>query len=166
MTGVLIAIACLVLTTGLASAKGGEELTVIPTSLYQEALRWQVMAPGIEVPQVELLLLWSRALTDEDVERLKEAGYGVQAVTSAFVRVSAPITLYIDSDKGLDALGSVRMALPDVGQGVNPVAGMGQIANLENLGTQPQSTSFHPEALNAFRAVQEWLMQQGLPVPE
>jgi hypothetical protein len=92
-------------TSGKAAGK-------LPWGLYQEALRWQTLfVPFAPAPEQELLLLTSKGRTEEELTQLVEAGYVLKAVVGTMVLVSAPITLYIDQEKGLLQFDFVTMAL-------------------------------------------------------
>lgn len=159
--GVVLLTACLLATTGVAFAKGDGKFSVVPWDVYQEALRWQVMAPGVEMPEVELLLFCSRQLTEEDRERVAKAGYTITGSGGKLLHVSAPIALYIDEEKGLDALGFVTLALPDLPPGTNPLEGDGLGFSGDNLGDPVQRIQADPLA-----ELIPWLLEQGLPIPQ
>ncbi len=92
-----------------------EDASILPWSLVQEALRWQVMGPGVDVPCEALLFILEEPAEDYHIEFLIGAGYAVGGVSGAYVTVLAPITLYIDQERGADALGFVRTTLPHLG---------------------------------------------------
>ncbi len=115
----LIALICiLTLLAGLA-APGKEGDTLIPWSLYQRALRFQVMAPGVEVPREELILFCTTAPTRQQLEQMISAGYTLEAVVGRTILVSAPITLYIDQEQGLDAWEFVSLASMEIENSLN-----------------------------------------------
>jgi len=92
-------------------APPSENDSILPWSLQQEALRWEVMGPGAEVP-CEALVFTLDGPAEARVQALIAAGYAVRAVSGSQVSVLAPITLYIDEENGPDALGFVRSTLP------------------------------------------------------
>jgi len=92
-------------------APPSENDSILPWSLQQEALRWEVMGPGAEVP-CEALVFTLDGPAEARVQTLIAAGYAVSAVSGNHVSVLAPITLYIDEEHGPDALGFVRSTLP------------------------------------------------------
>lgn len=83
----------------------------IPWDVYQEALRWQTLCvPFAPAPEQDLLLSTSKELSQEELVQLVEAGYTLKAVVGTTVLVSAPITLYIDEEKGLQQFDFVTMS--------------------------------------------------------
>lgn len=111
VVSVVVTLAVLAGSCAPGAPKG---FSVVPWDLYQEALRWQVMAPGVTPPERSYLLWCGADLTEEQLLRLTEAGYTIKAVLGSIVVVSAPITRYIDPQAGVDSLGFVAMMLPDV----------------------------------------------------
>lgn len=111
VVSVVVTLAVLAGSCALGAPKG---LSIVPWDLYQEALRWQVMAPGVTPPERSYLLWCGTDLSDEQLLRLAAAGYTIKAVLGSIVVVSAPITRYIDPEFGVDSLGFVSMMLPDV----------------------------------------------------
>jgi len=53
---ILVSLVSLSLLVPVSAAPGEDASTVVPQSLYQRALRFQVMAPGVEVPREKLML--------------------------------------------------------------------------------------------------------------
>lgn len=88
----------------------------VPWDVHQEALHWQGPAtPSVLTPMQDLLLTTSEELPQEEViRRLVEAGYTPRAIVGTTVLVSAPITLYIDPENGLEQLDFVTMSLHPV----------------------------------------------------
>ena len=98
---------------GLSWAAPTQE-SVVPGWLRQKALTWQVLAPTGQVP-VETVILWyTESPTPEQLAQLEAEGYTVLGVVGRMVTVAAPITLYIDAEKGLDSLGFSGFVLPDL----------------------------------------------------
>lgn len=110
---VVVFVSLSTLVTGLA-APGKEGFTVLPWSLYQRALHWQVMAPGGDVPEEELMIFCTADPTRQQLEQMVTAGYTLEAVVGRTILVSAPITLYIDQEQGLDALGFVSFVSMEI----------------------------------------------------
>ena len=113
--GVLLVVMVSVLVGSTASSAPSEDSSILPWSLVQEALRWQIMGPGADVPCEALLFILEEPAEDHHIESLIEAGYAVSGVSGAYVTVLAPITLYVDEERGADALGFVRNTLPYLG---------------------------------------------------
>ena len=115
LVGIMLLMGISLLTVGMNIWEGqqGERISgKIPWSLYQEALRWQALfVPMSSIPEVELLLFTTQRLTEEELTELSQAGYALEAVVGTFVKVSAPITLYIDAKKGLHQFDYVAMAI-------------------------------------------------------
>lgn len=89
--------------------------SVVPDWLRQQALAWQVLAPTTHVP-VETVVLWytMEEPSPEHLAQLAAMGYTVVGVIGRMVTVAAPVTLYIDAEKGLDSLGFLGVVLPNV----------------------------------------------------
>jgi len=102
------------LAAGLCNGAPGNP-SVLPWNLVQEALRWQAMGPGVEVPCEALLVVLDEPVQEPHIAALIAAGYAVSGVAGTYVTVLAPITLYIDPERGLDALGFVLSTLTYIG---------------------------------------------------
>lgn len=111
---IVSAVVTLAVLAGSCAPGATKGTSIVPWDLYQEALRWQVMAPGVTPPERSYLLWCGGALTEGQLLQLTEAGYTVKAVLGHIVVVSAPITRYIDPEAGVDSLGFVALMLPDV----------------------------------------------------
>jgi len=112
--GALLAVIGIVLVGSIGGDASSEGSSILPWSLYQEALRWQVMEPEAGVPCEALLFILVEPAEDYHIERLIEAGYAIGGVYGRFVSVLAPITLYIDEVSGADALDFVQSTLPEL----------------------------------------------------
>jgi hypothetical protein len=121
----LAALVSLSLLVPVSAAPGKTGSTVVPWNLYQRALRWQVMAPGSDVPEEKLLIFCTVTPTRQQLEQMISAGYTLEAVVGRTILVSAPITLYIDQEQGLDALGFVSLASMQIENSTNPQQAMG-----------------------------------------
>ena len=122
---VLVSLLSLSLLVPVSAAPGKDASTVVPQSLYQRALRFQVMAPGVEVPREKLMLFCAADPTRQQLEQMISAGYTLEAVVGHTILVSAPITLYIDQEQGLDALGFVSLASMQIENSLNSQQVMG-----------------------------------------
>lgn len=115
LVGIMLLMSMSLLTVGMNiwEEQQGERISgKLPWGLYQEALRWQALfVPMSSIPEVELLLFTSKRPTEEELIRLSQAGYTLEAAVGTFVKVSAPITLYIDAEKGLYQFDFVTMAI-------------------------------------------------------
>lgn len=97
---------------GLLGVGAPAQKSIVPDWLAQKARAWQVLAPTGQVP-VETVILWCvQTPTSEQLEQLKAAGYTVVGVSGNMVTVSAPVTLYLDEQKGLDSMGFFGFVLP------------------------------------------------------
>jgi len=115
----LVALVSLSLLVPTSAAPGKDASTVVPQSLYQRALHFQVMAPGVEVPREKLILFCTAEPTRQQLEQMISAGYILEAVVGRTILVTAPITLYIDQKQGLDALGFVSFASMQIENSLN-----------------------------------------------
>jgi len=115
----LVALLNLSLLVAASAAPGKTGSTVVPWNLYQRALRFQVMAPGVEVPREKVMLFCIADPTRQQLEQMISAGYTLEAVVGRTMLVSAPITLYIDQGQGLDALGFVSLASMQIENSTN-----------------------------------------------
>jgi len=87
--------------------------SVVPGWLKEEALYWQVLSPTSQVP-VETVVLWyTEDPTSEHLAQLEDGGYTILGVVGRMVTVAAPVTLFIDPEKGLDSLGFSGLVLPN-----------------------------------------------------
>ena len=120
VVAILAALLSLSLLVPVSAAPGKAGSTVVPWNLYQRALRWQVMAPGGDVPEENLLIFCTVVPTRQQLEQMISAGYTLEAVVGRTILVSAPITLYIDQEQGLDALGFVSLASMQIENSTNP----------------------------------------------
>lgn len=102
-----------------ANGAPSEGFAVLPQSLVQEALHWQVMGAGEGIPRETLLIVLAQPADERCVDRLSGSGYFIEGLGGQFVAVSAPITLFIDEEHGLDALGFVASSLPELGNWTN-----------------------------------------------
>ncbi|MCS7240634.1 MAG: hypothetical protein NZ651_05260 [Candidatus Bipolaricaulota bacterium] len=89
--------------------------SVVPDWLRQQAMTWQVLAPTGQVP-IETVILWYvvEEPTPEQLAQLATLGYTILGVAGRMVTVAAPVTLYIDAEKGLDSIGFFGFVLPNV----------------------------------------------------
>jgi len=124
VAAILVALVSLLLLVPVSAAPGKAGATVVPWSLYQRALRWQVMAPRGDVPEEKLLIFCTVAPPRQQLEQMISAGYTLEAVAGRTILVSAPITLYIDQEQGLDALGFVSLASMQIENSTNPQQAM------------------------------------------
>ena len=100
----LTLVATLVALLGIAgfAAPGGGRL---PWSDYQKILRYQVMAPGVQVPEQEYMFRTTTPLTDKQLQELKKLGITLVAAVGDTVLVRGPITSF-------NGLGPKGTALP------------------------------------------------------
>jgi len=75
---------------GLAAPGAGR----LPWSDYQKLLRFQVMAPGVEVPKQEYMLRTTGPLTKEQQQELEKLGITLVAAVGDTVVVRGPITSF------------------------------------------------------------------------
>ena len=115
LCGVLLVVMASILVGSIGSGAPSEEPSILPWGVVQEALRWQVLGPGADVPCEALLFILAEPVEDHHIERLINAGYAVSGVSGKFVTVLAPITLYIDQERGADTLDFVHSTLPELG---------------------------------------------------
>ena len=87
--------------TGFAAPGGGR----LPWSDYQKILRYQVMAPGVQVPEQEYMFRTTTPLTDKQLQELKKLGITLVAAVGNTVLVRGPITSF-------NGLGPKGTALP------------------------------------------------------
>ena len=95
-----------------ASAAPIDLFPILPTDVVREALRWQTLGAVEQVPTATLLVVLAEPIGTGWIERMTEAGYVIEGRFDPFLVVSAPITLFIDSERGLDALALAASALP------------------------------------------------------
>jgi len=75
---------------GLAAPEAGR----LPWSDYQKLLRFQVMAPGVEVPKQEYMFHTTGPLTKEQQQELEKLGITLVAAVGDTVVVRGPITSF------------------------------------------------------------------------
>ncbi len=102
-----------------AIAIGAPESGRLPWGDYQELLRWQVMAPGIEVPEREYMVLTTRPVGDDEVDELAELGVTVVAAAGRTAVVRGPITAFSGLGPDGEALPWAHTFLPSVPQGTS-----------------------------------------------
>jgi len=92
---------------------------ILPASLVQEALRWQTLGPGEQPPTATLLIVLDEPIDADWVGEIAAAGYAIEGRFDPFLVVSAPVTLFIDGERGLDALAFAASTLPAFGNWTN-----------------------------------------------
>lgn len=92
---------------------------LLPASLVQEALRWQTLGAAEPPPTATLLIVLDEPIDTGWVGEIAAAGYTIEGRFDPFLVVSAPITLFIDGERGLDALAFAASTLPALGNWTN-----------------------------------------------
>jgi len=94
-----VALLSLPVIVGLAAPEAGR----LPWSDYQKLLRFQVMAPGVEVPEQEYMFHTTGPLTKEQQQELEQLGITLVAAVGDTIVVRGPITNFA----GLGPEGSI-----------------------------------------------------------
>lgn len=115
LIGVLLTLGVLLSALGLAAPDAGR----LPWDDYQELLRWQIMAPGVEAPEREYLLLTTRAVADEELADLAALGLTLVAATGTTAVVRGPITAFDGLGPGKNALPWAHTVLPSIPPGTS-----------------------------------------------
>lgn len=86
----------------------------LPWNDYQELLRWQVMAPGVQPPTREYVILTAEPLTPEAEQEIAALGLELVASLESLVVVRGPLTAFAGLGPDGTALPWAQLVLPSV----------------------------------------------------
>lgn len=86
----------------------------LPWNDYQELLRWQVMAPGVQPPTREYVIFTAEPLTPEAEQEIADLGLELVASLESLVVIRGPLTAFNGLGPDGTALPWAQLVLPSV----------------------------------------------------